>query len=104
LDRANGSDETGFARRDDATYLRQAWSLLLAGDGLFDILDYSFTAGYRSERCRRREFRPAGPARAVATYYEGKLLLDHAKGEISNNREANRWVKPAFREGWELKL
>jgi predicted dehydrogenase len=41
---------------------------------------------------------------AVATHYEGKLMWDHAKGEISNNREANKWVKPAFRKGWEFKL
>ncbi len=41
---------------------------------------------------------------AVATHYEGKLLWDNAKGEISNNRDANKWVKPAFRKGWELKL
>jgi predicted dehydrogenase len=41
---------------------------------------------------------------AVATHYEGKLLWDNAKGEITNNRDANRWVKPAFRKGWELKL
>jgi len=41
---------------------------------------------------------------AVATHYEGKLLWDNARGEISNNRDANKWVKPAFRKGWELKL
>ncbi|HLK67447.1 MAG TPA: Gfo/Idh/MocA family oxidoreductase [Bryobacteraceae bacterium] len=41
---------------------------------------------------------------AVATHYEGKLLWDNAKGEISNNRDANKWVKPTFRKGWELKL
>jgi len=40
---------------------------------------------------------------AVATHYEGKLLWDNAKGEITNNRDANRWVKPTFRKGWELK-
>jgi hypothetical protein len=41
---------------------------------------------------------------AVATHFEGKLLWDNAKGEITNNREANKWVKPTFRKGWELKL
>ena len=41
---------------------------------------------------------------AVATHYEGKLLWDNVKGEISNNKEANKWVKPTFRKGWELKL
>jgi len=41
---------------------------------------------------------------AVATHYEGKLLWDNARGEITNNKEANKWVKPTFRKGWELKL
>jgi len=41
---------------------------------------------------------------AVATHYDGKLLWDNARGEITNNRDANKWVKPTFRKGWELKL
>jgi hypothetical protein len=36
-------DETGFAGSADSTYRRQAWRFLLAGGGLFDNLDYSFT-------------------------------------------------------------
>ena len=38
---------------------------------------------------------------SVAVHFEGKLLWDPAKGEISNNPEANKWVKPVFRKGWE---
>jgi len=38
----------------------------------------------------------------VAVHYEGKLLWDAAKGEVTNIKEANEWVKPAFRKGWEL--
>jgi hypothetical protein len=41
---------------------------------------------------------------AVAAHYEGKLLWDNAKMEFSNNRDATKWIKPAFRKGWELKL
>ncbi len=41
---------------------------------------------------------------AAAVHFDGKLLWDNAKGEISNNREANKWVKPTFRKGWEIKL
>ena len=41
---------------------------------------------------------------AAAVHYDGKLLWDNAKGEISNNKEANKWVKPAFRKGWEINL
>ncbi len=41
---------------------------------------------------------------AVAVHYEGKLLWDNRRGEFSNNREANRWLKPSYRKGWEVKL
>jgi hypothetical protein len=40
---------------------------------------------------------------AIATRVEGKLLWDPKKMEFTNSREANRYVKPAFRKGWELK-
>jgi hypothetical protein len=41
---------------------------------------------------------------AAAVHADGKLTWDNAKGEFSNNKEVNRWVKPAFRKGWEIKL
>ena len=41
---------------------------------------------------------------AAAVHYEGKLLWDAAKGEITNNADANQRVKPTFRKGWELTL
>ncbi len=41
---------------------------------------------------------------SAAVHYEGKLLWDNAKGEVSNIKDANKWVKPAFRKGWEIKL
>lgn len=41
---------------------------------------------------------------AIAVRFEGKLLWDNAKGEISNNKEANKLVRPLYRKGWEIKL
>jgi hypothetical protein len=41
---------------------------------------------------------------AAAVHFEGKLKWDNAKGEFSNNKDANKWVKPAYRKGWELKV
>jgi hypothetical protein len=40
----------------------------------------------------------------AAVHYEGKLLWDAEKGEITNVPEANRWIKPTYRKGWELTL
>jgi hypothetical protein len=41
---------------------------------------------------------------SAAVHHEGKLMWDNAKGEFTNIREANKWVKPTFRKGWEIKL
>jgi hypothetical protein len=41
---------------------------------------------------------------AAAVHYDGKLLWNNSKGEFSNNKEANKWVKPAYRKGWEVKV
>ncbi len=41
---------------------------------------------------------------AAAVHVDGKLIWDNAKGEFTNQKEANRWVKPHFRKGWEVKL
>jgi Oxidoreductase family, NAD-binding Rossmann fold len=40
---------------------------------------------------------------AAATRVDGKLLWDPKKMEFINNRDANKYVKPVFRRGWELK-
>ncbi|MBL9172296.1 MAG: hypothetical protein JNL10_02070 [Verrucomicrobiales bacterium] len=45
LGRVIGDDETGFRGTNNAAYRTEAWDFLLAGGGLFNNLDYSFTAG-----------------------------------------------------------
>lgn len=45
LNRVMGFNETGFAGREDQTYRKQAWRFLMAGGGLFNQLDYSFSVG-----------------------------------------------------------
>jgi hypothetical protein len=40
---------------------------------------------------------------AIAARVPGRLLWDAKKMEFTNNREANKFVKPFFRKGWELK-
>lgn len=39
----------------------------------------------------------------VATRVPGKLLWDPAKAEFTNSRDANKYVRPVFRRGWELR-
>ncbi|MBL9138122.1 MAG: hypothetical protein JNK85_19800 [Verrucomicrobiales bacterium] len=46
LNRVIGDDETGFRGTNNVAYRSEAWEFLLAGGGLFNNLDYSFTAGH----------------------------------------------------------
>lgn len=46
LEKAISCDETGFMGRDDELYRREAWNFMLAGGGIFDGLDYSFSVGH----------------------------------------------------------
>ena len=46
LGKALSYDETGFLGQSDDVYVRQAWNFMLAGGGVFDHLDYSFTVGH----------------------------------------------------------
>ena len=41
---------------------------------------------------------------AIAYRFEGKLEYDAKAMRFTNNAEANQYLKPLFRKGWELKL
>ena len=38
----------------------------------------------------------------LAIRYQGKLLWDGEKMKVTNNSEANKWVKGSYRKGWHL--
>lgn len=46
LDKVIGDNETGFRGTSDSTYRREGWQFILAGGGLFNNLDYSFTTAH----------------------------------------------------------
>lgn len=46
LDKVIGENETGFRGRHDFLYRSEGWDFLLAGGGLYNNLDYSFTPGH----------------------------------------------------------
>lgn len=46
LNRVIGDNETGFRGTNDAPYRMEAWDFIIAGGGLFNNLDYSFTVGH----------------------------------------------------------
>ena len=39
---------------------------------------------------------------SIALHFEGKLEWDAAKMRFTNNNEANQFVKPKFRKGWQI--
>jgi hypothetical protein len=44
LNKVIGENETGFRGKDDVVYRTEGWQFILAGGGLYNNLDYSFTA------------------------------------------------------------
>ncbi len=56
------------------------------------------------------DFSVAGPLTewivlgSVALHFDGKLEWDAARMRFTNNPEANKFIKPKFRKGWEIKL
>jgi hypothetical protein len=46
LDKVIGDNETGFRGTNEAPYRMEAWDFIVAGGGLFNNLDFSFTVGH----------------------------------------------------------
>jgi hypothetical protein len=46
LNKVIGENETGFRGTDDEPYRTEGWDFIIAGGGLYNNLDYSFTVGH----------------------------------------------------------
>ena len=46
LNKVIGENETGFRGKEDVLYRTEGWDFLIAGGGLYNNLDYSFTANH----------------------------------------------------------
>ena len=62
LKRVIGNDETGTAGTGDFPYRREAWEFMLAGGGLENHLDYSFTTSSEDGLAAPKEQGGGGPA------------------------------------------
>ncbi len=60
LDKVIGDNETGFKGTADDHYRMEAWEFILAGGGLYNNLDYSFTAGHEDGTFRYSSKQPGG--------------------------------------------
>jgi hypothetical protein len=48
LNKVIGDNETGFRGTNESPYRMEGWDFIVAGGGLFNNLDYSFTAGHEN--------------------------------------------------------
>ncbi|UCG59171.1 MAG: polysaccharide lyase [Phycisphaerales bacterium] len=76
LNKALGDDETGFAGMEPAPYRREAWDFLIAGGGVFDNLDFSFTVGHEDGTA---EFNAPGTGGAEM-HKQLEILIDFMNG------------------------
>lgn len=60
LNKVVGDNETGFKGQKDSTYRKEAWEFMLAGGGLFNNLDYSFTVGHERGTFNYHDKQPGG--------------------------------------------
>jgi hypothetical protein len=60
-----GDDETGFRGTSDALYRSEAWEFILAGGGLYNNLDYSFTVGHEDGTFDYPSKQPGGGSRQL---------------------------------------
>jgi len=69
LGKVIGDNETGFLGTNDSQYRMEAWDFIVAGGGLFNNLDYSFTAGHEDGTFIYPEGQPGGGSVALRQEY-----------------------------------
>ncbi len=60
-----GDNETGFAGTGDTHYRMEGWEFILAGGGLYNNLDYSFTVGHEDGTFTYPDSQPGGGSAAL---------------------------------------
>ena len=60
LKKVIGDNETGFVGTNNFPYRREGWEFILAGGGLYNNLDYSFTVGHEDGTFAYPEKQPGG--------------------------------------------
>jgi hypothetical protein len=60
LNKVIGENETGFKGQKDSTYRKEGWEFILAGGGLYNNLDYSFTTEHPTGTFQYPEKQPGG--------------------------------------------
>jgi hypothetical protein len=70
LNKVIGDNETGFNGIHDATYRTEAWDFILAGGGLFNHLDYSFTTDNEDGTFTIQPDQPGGGGKTLRNQFK----------------------------------
>jgi hypothetical protein len=65
LNKVIGDNETGFEGTADSTYRKEGWAFMLAGGGLYNNLDYSFTPTHEDGTFQYYDKQPGGGSVAL---------------------------------------
>ena len=92
LNRVIGDNETGFDGIEDVRYRTEAWNFLVAGGGLFNNLDYSFTVDHENGSFSVPADQPGGGGHTLRSQLN---ILKQVFDEIDliSMRPANEIVK-----------
>jgi hypothetical protein len=74
LNKVIGDNETGFDGIENTPYREEAWDFMLAGGGLFNNLDYSFTADNESGNFVVQEGEPGSGGKSLRNQF--KILTE----------------------------
>jgi hypothetical protein len=98
LNKVIGENETGFRGTNDSQYRMEAWDFLVAGGGLFNNLDYSFTAGHEDGTFIYPQTQPGGGSTALRHQYRF-LNSVFRRFDFLHMREANNVSQAELPDG-----
>lgn len=78
LNKVIGDNETGFVGVEDKPYRTEAWDFLIAGGGLFNHLDYSFTTDFENGTWPIPQGQPGGGGKNLRLQF--KILKEFMNG------------------------
>jgi hypothetical protein len=98
LHKVIGDNETGFRGTNDAPYRMEAWDFIVAGGGLFNNLDYSFTAGHEDGKFGFPSSQPGGGTSALRRQL-GFLSQRMSDMDFLHMKPANELLRGNFPSG-----
>jgi len=98
LNKVIGDNETGFRGVSDDPYRMEAWDFIVAGGGLYNNLDYSFTVGHEDGTFAYPDTQPGGGTASLRKQL--RILRDFIYGfDFVKMRPDNSVIKEGVPQG-----